>query len=739
VIDHLSICGSTIHVHTSEVSLKSTKAFTNGSIVIDRDARTMTFAKLPPVPLPAAMAVAKGAALDLQLVAPDGSLKRQTRTIVLTANEKYPEILRTSGRSTQLAKFSAADGWGIVVYKFRAYFTHPGVETSGEVPQWLKESIARQKALWNRLAWLCWDARRKCSPVPTEEVQQFVSDVILPAIDAYNVALGRERTKEKIKHPVKLKKEAPGLDGVWSFIGSLRKRIEEGRAVPEGLLDQAVAFASQFTADYTPLNDFLNAIDQIADRESHALVMEKDGDPIALKPFEIRPVVKSFKAVIAMRKSVKSAWSDGWPLLKYPDSPNADSWGLHYYFNKAGVEAELLTTPKGLPGLTFGEPLGVARTGHPQMNASKRRASKRSLRAAEISVSGYNKERWNFRFAVLQHRELPVGSHVKEWKLIFKEGKLWLCLVVELQRRVVAAGPVAAGLDVGWRRTESGIRFGTLYEPQSHTFRELEMDLQRSPVDTPFRTPFRIDLGPTRWEQRHITKLLPEWKPGDPIPGCFEMRAMLGTRRSTLVKELRASLKEYLGERCPAWIDKAGETGLLKLKELFKDDAGLLEMLNRWSVEYDAMSDVVSSFFDRSTKRIEYGHMQVAHDVCRFLQAKGTNHLIVETAFIAKASQKHDNEDHTSLKQSQKYRQFAAVSKFVQSLKSIAPQYGLVVDARSAANTTRVCHHCGHLNPATEKEATGCQGCGMLIYQDQNAAINLSRSESEPEISEIAA
>jgi hypothetical protein len=728
--------GSNVHVHASETSLKTTKAFTNGSIVIDRDARIITFAKFPPVPLPTALVVGVGTPLSLQLVAPDGSLKKQTRAVTLTGNVKFPNILRAAGQSMTSAKFSKVDGWGIVVYKYRAYFTHPGVETTGGVPQWLKDSAERQKGLWNRLAWLCRDARRKCSPVPTEEIQKFVNDTIIPSIDAYNVPLGRKGAKEKIKHPAKLKKEAPGLDGVWSFIGSMRQRIEEGHGVPEGLLDQAVAFVSQFTADYTPLNEFMNAIDQIADREAHALVMEQGGDPIALRPFEIRPVVKSFKAVLEMRKSVKSAWSDGWPSLKHADSANADSWGLHYYFNKAGVEAELLSTPKGLPGLIFGGPLGVATTGHPEMIG---RDSKRSLRSAEISVLGYNKERWSFRFAVLQHRALPAGSHVKEWKLIYKGGQLWICLVVELQRRVVAAGPVAAGLDVGWRRTENGIRFGTLYEPQSNTFREIEMDLQRSPVDTTAHTPFRVDLGPTRWEKRNIVTLMPEWKSGDPFPGCFEMRPLLSARRSDLLKEVKISLKGLLRERCPSWIDKAGETGLLNLKVEFKDDVAVQQILNDWASKYDVFSKVSSAFFERSTKRIECGHMQVAHDVCRYLQAKGTNHLVVETAFIAKVSQVHNNEDHPALKLSQKYRQFAAVSKFVQALKSIAPQYGLVIDTRSGADTTRICHHCGHLNPATEKEASGCEDCGNLIHQDQNAAINLSRAGSEPEIGDVAA
>jgi hypothetical protein len=572
--------------------------------------------------------------------------------------------------------------------------------------------------------------------VAPEAIKQFVNETILAGIDAYNATLGRVRAKEKIKHPAKLKKDSPGVDGLWIFIGSLRKRIEEGRAVPDGLLEQVQVFAVQFTSDYAPINTFLNTFDQLADREARALVMKEGSAPISLRPYETRPVVMAFKAVLERRKKNKLPWSEGWPLIKYSDSPNAASWGLHFYFNKAGVGSELLGTPRGLPGLTLGEPISPSRSGHQKMNG--RRTSKRSLHAAEISVPGYNKEQWSFRFAVLQHQPIPAGSHVKEWKLIYNDGELRLCLIVELQRRVVAAGPVAAGLDVGWRRTENGIRFATLYEPQSDTYREMEMDLQRSPSDTSVRKPFCIDLGPNRWDKRNTTKLLPEWKFGDPIPGCFDMRPLLARRRSTLVKEVRTSIQEHLGQKCPVWIEKAGRTGLLKLQEEFKEDEGVQQILGNWMPRYDEFSEVASAYFDRSTKRIEYGQMQVAHDVFRYLQEKGTDHIIVKTPFIAKISQKQDNDDHPSLKKSQKYRQFTSVSKFVKVLKNIGPQYGVVVDANSVVDTTRECHYCGHLNPTTEKEASGCEKCGMLIYQDQNAAINLSRAGSDPETNNIA-
>jgi len=735
MIDRLSMVGSCIHVHIDEISLKTTKGFTHGGLVFDVAARTATFGSLPAVALPAEVALVEGDSLSFQLVAPDGTLRKQTRSGVLRGNEKQPGILRIAGMSKTAAKFSAEDGWGHAVYKFRAYVTHPGVETTGGIPEWLKGSIARQKALWNRLAWLCREARRKCSPVPTEEIILFVNETILPAIDAFNDALGR--SKDKMKHPAKLKKEAPGLDGLWSFAGELRSRIEKGRPFPDGLLDKVVAFAQQYKPDYTPLNQFLNSLNTIAEQEAKALVMGKDAEPVECRNYEVRPTLMAFKAVLDMRKTKKSPWSEGWPLIKFPDSPKADNWGLHYYFNKAGVESALLETPKGVPGLTFDRALSLASTGHAMMTGRSQRAAKK-LREAEISIPGIDGERWNFRFGVLQHRKLPAHSHIKEWKLIYSNGELWLCLVVELQRPVAVPGPVAAGLDIGWRRTEDGIRFGTLYEPQSNTFRELTIDFNRSPKDTSARTPFRIDLGPTRWEKRNSFILRPDWKPGDPIPSYVETRSALNERRSYLKDTAKVLLRKHLGDKLPGWFDKAGKRGLTKLGEEFKDDSVVQDILNTWQAGNAELERIVPMYFERSTKRIEYGQAQVAHDVCRYLQQKGTTHLIVESSFVAKAAVKQDNHDAEALKNSHKYRQLAATSKFVAVLKNTAVKYGIVVDVHDAINTTRICHHCNHLNAATEKETFSCENCKMVLSQDQNASINLSRFGKDPELADMA-
>jgi hypothetical protein len=222
MIQQLTYVDGCIHVHAAETSLKITKAFTHGSLTFDTKTRTATFAQLPPVAVPSEVELREGEALNFQLVGPDGSPRKQRRSGVLTADKKRPEILRIGGMAQSPRRFPAEEGWRNEIYKYRAYFTHPGINTTVEgeyqeftqLPEWLKECIGRQKAFWNRLAWLRRDACRKCSPVPTAEIAEFVANTILPEIDAYNLMLGRKRTKEKMRHPAKLKIEEPGVDGL---------------------------------------------------------------------------------------------------------------------------------------------------------------------------------------------------------------------------------------------------------------------------------------------------------------------------------------------------------------------------------------------------------------------------------------------------------------------------------------------------------------------------------------------
>jgi hypothetical protein len=128
-------------------------------------------------------------------------------------------FLRIIGKSTSEAKHKTEDGWTVRVYRFLAYMKHAGIETDEALPQWITDSVTRQRLFWNKLSYLCRESRRACSDAPVEVIQNFIAETIRPSIDAFNNSL--DGSKGKLAYPKVLKTEEPKIAGLWSFIGEL--------------------------------------------------------------------------------------------------------------------------------------------------------------------------------------------------------------------------------------------------------------------------------------------------------------------------------------------------------------------------------------------------------------------------------------------------------------------------------------------------------------------------------------
>lgn len=653
MISNLVLHDGIVLVHLGAVSLKATKSFTHGSILFDLQAQTIAFGKLHPVPMPAGHSFGEGMPVSFQLIGPDG-VRRQIRTGLLRADPESGSILRIAGKAKTERKYSAAEGWTSVVYKYRAYCSSPGLAADFQFPDWINGSVQRQRTLWNRLAYLCREARRQCSPVATSETAAFIQGKVLPAIDLYNETV--TTAKGKIRHPVKLKGADPDLDDLWKFAVGLRYRLREGRAVPPGLLELITTFAGDHRGEYTPIKEFFANFAAITKVESSGL-----------KHWERKATIDHFQRVLNRRKSTKCSWYEGWPRIKYRNSPDAGNWALHYYLCRAGIRSSSLDHGRGVPGLTFGLALEPSDTGHRTMTGL---SAKRSLREAQISIRGLNHDRWLFSFRVLQHRPLPPHSHLKEWKLIYKERLLWLCLVVEVQRPLPAASPTSAELAIGWRSTGKGGSFGSLHDPATRKFHELTINLQESSSAIEDRINFRINFGPTRWEKRNILKLCPDWRVGNPFPAAFDIRTMLENRRTRQREAAKILLNSHLDGKLPPWIQRGGGHRLRMFAGERADDPVVQEIVSSWRREDDALGEITAKYFARTSKRLEDGQTKVANDICAFLIDLGILHLIVKDRPKRSA---HDEAARAW---------FAATSKFTPILKFNAAKFGIVISEK---------------------------------------------------------
>jgi Putative transposase DNA-binding domain len=700
-----SLVGHVIHVHLAEASLSAIASFMRGTFVFDSASHTVGLGKLPAIHLPAGLQIEEGSTLSFALVAPDGSVRTQTRTgAVVRSKDGW---LRIIGKSMSEPKHKAEDGWTIRVYRFRAYMKHAGIEADEALPQWLTDSITRQRLFWNKLSYLCREARRACSDVPVEVIQNFIAETVRPSIDAFNYSLGR--SKGKLTYPKVLKTDEPKIEGLWSFIGELKKRAEGGKLNPPALEETIRAFATQFKTDITPVTNFQRDFSRLA----HDATEE-----FGLRNWEFVSQKNSFEAVLKRRRKLKMNFTDGWPSLKYPDQPGYDNWNISYYLNSADIKIANLNE-RGISSLRLGEPVLPASSGHPLMN--KRRARTRKLRPALITIGDKEtRSRFDLRFGVLQSRQLPEWGWLKEWKLIHKGGKFWLCLIVQVRQPKADSNQAAAGVDIGWRRTETGIKIATVYDPTRKQSKEIQLDLDSAPTDTKVREPFVIRMGPNRaWRRHPILSTLE----GDNV---FDALSALQHKQDAAKDVLKIKIQDILGEETPVWLKKAGRSGLKKLEELFPQHSpeltAAIEQWQKTDTEYKATYGPARK---KLAGRLEKGYEMVARDLCGWL-AGHVGRIVIEEPFLKKSAEQVSTDDSVSLRRATKYRQIAALGVFLTKLQNVAPSYGLQLEKLPGANTTTTCYHCGFPNPSSEKLKNFCGGCGKLINQDVNAAANLS-------------
>jgi hypothetical protein len=121
----------TFFVHMAQPGLKATKGFTHGRVFFDPTAKTVQFSSHPPVQFPDFEdVVLAGAIIPFGLIDPQGHIRPQRRDVVVQRSKDGQ--LYTPGISQTPSSRFKENGWRLRVLKYRAYFSHPGVETDIE-------------------------------------------------------------------------------------------------------------------------------------------------------------------------------------------------------------------------------------------------------------------------------------------------------------------------------------------------------------------------------------------------------------------------------------------------------------------------------------------------------------------------------------------------------------------------------------------------------------------------------
>ncbi|MHB1674620.1 MAG: zinc ribbon domain-containing protein [Acidobacteriaceae bacterium] len=771
----------TILIHTEVTSLKSTYSFLAGGISINTSTQSITLGRADPIALPANLLLHEGDTLLFQLVAPTGELKKQVRTVTL--GKCVDGIFKIAGRATTPAKFTATDGWSIKVYKMRAYLSHTGVKTDGVIPQWIKDSVARQRKYWNSLAWLCRDARRKCTSDAEGDARVFIDENIFPAIDAFNDSLGR--SKNKIRYPQSLKKEDAQIQDLFSFKMKLLHAKEKGSMVPDGLAEKIEEFCSQYQVQYSPVKEFLRNLPAI---------MEREATKFGLKHWEIESVNSRFQAVLKTRAKAKPkpAFSSGWPRLKYEDSN--PGWEIHNRLGKSGIQATGVYQPNGVGSLFLGNAVDPSQSGHGNMNTNSRKGN-RCLRPVTIRIpDGRKSAPFVFNFCVIEHRPLPRNAHIKGWNLVYKDGEHSLCLTLEVRNPVPQNDGGCVGVDIGWRRTDHGLRVAMAYDMEAQQFSELLLDFERSPiilgdrlrvaerekqlkivahrpesvvsiVETSVRKKgkpklqYIIALGASR-KYRH-SKTLPTKDRGELTTGAiqnlsamfsagevtmetaiastfsfldqsreyrfedtFQGAILAAQRRSVLENLVKQLIGSMLGSSAPVWFPRAGRKGLQKLASELPSAHPGKELLNVWMGLDAYFGNGYSEMMRRLTGRLHKGYELFADRMVASFEGE-SKVLAIEQKFLKGISAQVTDED-AGLKAARKYRQWAALSVLIGCLKRAAQKYGSTVTEVSASGTTAVHAVCGAKNQAGSDVLVKCMQCSALYDQDENAAVNIA-------------
>jgi hypothetical protein len=606
--------------------------------------------------------------------------------------------------------------WPVLTYAYRLYADHAGVAANRELPPFLAQMIEAKRLLWNAMCKLCELAIEKGQTIPADVVDALATDVTT-TLTAFNDSLGR--SKDKIPFPKDDSKHIPAqrVGAYFSFVARLNHLAKEGKPVPEGLEARVDSVLKQHPYDWTHFRAFEREIISIGAELTKSMAI-----PTSIA----EPVIRTYQSVFKRRRTLKMKGFDGVPHQK--DS-RWFNWFHEFSFRSGGLKVAHLNL-KGSSTLRFGDPVSPEISGHALMKG--RKATLRTLRPITFTIEGQE-----VTFAMMMHRPLPANGLLKQWRLLYRDGKYAVNFMLEIPpytEAILGAGGVA-GLDLNWRVLPSGgILLGMLTDGNEDTLIVFDMDRSAHATDeggmieTYSEGGFRVvslGVGPSRWGKNNIRKSV-----NYGVPDTFDGARQIRVLRDKAKDKLKIRLARMLGEEAPSYLSLCGARGLKQLaQELEAVHPEVSAEILQWVVQDADICRVTRKLSSLLDGRIKRGYDQLAHHLCRKLSKDGIKRIAIEKNFLKTVAEAEKKYQPEALQNSARYRQAVGASNMIRILEHIAAKYGITLSRREAAFTTSRCRFCGAICEFGAKRSTQCPGCSRVIDQDQNAAHNLRNAE----------
>lgn len=736
------------------------KGFTHGRVSFDSKEGTIRFSTRNPLSLPDFNEVVReGEVLTFTLLEPGPGSKEWSREIRIMKDSSgrlySPGIFKTKTR------YPPSEGWRTRVYKYKAYFCHPGIETepkdrSGSItlPFWLERSIERQHRFRSRLAFHCENARQSCRPVDPNVLLAFIQQSVIPRVSEFNRQLGH--VAERLSLAV-LGMPEPSIFALADFCQMLQRRERSHVPVPEGLSTAIASFLSEVPIDFGPIRAFEHDLKQIMYRERYAPsreVSESDHGTnevlssgsgsrrkdLQLRDWEWRPICSAFIAALKRRKAIGAPFYSGWPSSSDQDNKR---WGIHFYLNNGGTRASKLVE-RGVRGLRVEPPVASADTGRSWVNDSRR--ARRYLCPARIEFrDSISDECWRFRFAVLLHRyTFPEEAVIKEWKLIFDGSGLWLYLVVQAKVAKQSMPGYVGAVHVGWRKSGTEIYPAVVHFKNVtgvEVFHRVVVETASGQEPTKTRAPLHLNMGPSRWGRRSrywltdndiLVRKACEYPQGIHIMDTWDSLRLLRQARGKMVCVFKEQLRERLKLE-PSALQDMRCWGLHELASGV-DEPEVLSAYQAWAARDLMIAGLIRDISKRVSGRLADGYSMIAHDICSLFQANRVSVLAIQSPFLASVARRKNagartEEEANMFLHSRANRQNVAPGLLVRKLTEVAEGYGIKIVVIRNPFISRVHRDpdraCGHENPRSAKPWVVCQKCNAGYDQDENAARNM--------------